>query len=361
MSLESSIFAKQQVVVEQLEPFGFVAEGDSFVYSEIFMAGDFEARVSISATGQVSGRVLDRETGEDYLALRVEQAPGAYASQVQQAYAAILTKIARDCFQSHPFTQPQSNRLAVYLEQTYGDFYDHPFAKHPSYASYRVGGKWYALIFPLTMAKLGHFSKSLGQREVEVVNLKVKPEQLAELLTKEGIYPSYHMSKKSWVSVVLDGSLSDEDLFDLVVQSRSLATPKSLRRQQGPEFWVLPANPKYYNIDAEFSQSRVIDWTQKARIKAGDYVAIYMTAPVKAIRYLCRVLQADLPNHGQRDREDIQKLMTLELLRTFPDGQFPQVRLAEYGLKTVRGPRRLPSSLSQVLADSLGLDLAELG
>lgn len=348
MSLVSSVFAKKRVRFEALLPFGFVREDEEFSYRRLFMDGDFEARVQVSTTGQVTGQVWDCELDEAYEAIYRENQLGPFVSQVKEDYLSILHDIAQACFDTQPFQHEQTNRLALYLEQTYGDTYDHPFAKYPDYLSYRVAGKWYALVFPTKLAKLGVTGQE-AEREVEVVNLKVPAQKLPTYLEKEGIYPAYHMSKKSWVSVVLDGNLADEDLFDLLDQSRQLVQPKSLAQAAGPDFWVIPANPKYYDIDSEFATSPVIDWTQKAKIRTGDYVTIYMTAPIRAIRYLCRVLQADLPNQGQRDREDIKKLMRLELLKTYPDEQFNQAVLLEKGLKTVRGPRRLPQGLVDLI------------
>ena len=45
--------------------------------------------------------------------------------------------------------------------------------------------------------------------------------------------------------------------------------------------------------------------TQKASMQKGDFVAIYITAPTKAIRYVCQVLEA-YPNQGYREEESIK-------------------------------------------------------
>ncbi|TWT16356.1 MmcQ/YjbR family DNA-binding protein [Streptococcus sp. sy010] len=348
MSLESSIFTKKRVLFDRLMSFGFVMDGQDFYYRRTLMAGDFEARVWVSASGQVSGQVWDCEMDEPYEAIRREYQLGAFVTQVKEAYIAVLQEIALACYEDRLFEQEQANRLGNYLKMTYGDDYDYPFVKHPNYLSYRVAGKWYALIFPLNLAKLG-VSGDLANQNVEVINLKVPTQKLSAYLDKEGIYPAYHMSKKSWISVVLDDSLSDKDLFELVDQSRQLVMPKSLAQETGPDFWVIPANPKYYDIDREFAEHDSIEWTQKAKIKAGDVVLIYMTAPTRALRYLCRVLEADIRNQGQRDNPSINYLMRLERLKTYADDCFNQDILQQHNLKTIRGPRRLPQSLVDVI------------
>ena len=46
----------------------------------------------------------------------------------------------------------------------------------------------------------------------EIINVKVEPNELAELLELRGYYPAYHMSKKSWTSIILDDTLPDEEI-----------------------------------------------------------------------------------------------------------------------------------------------------
>lgn len=350
--MSSSIFAKKRICFEKLLPFGFIQSENGYTYHETILNGDFEVHVHITTEGQVSGKVIDTDLCEEYTALHVVRATGSFVGQVREAYLDVLERIASNCCQALPFSNDQANRLADWIASEWGDPVDYPFEKYPQYASYRVGGKWYALIFPLKLEKLG-FSGAIAEQEVEVVNLKVEPTEIANLLSKDGIFPSYHMSKKSWVSVVLDDSLSDEELWELVTQSRSLAAPNLLGRSQGPNFWLIPANPKYYDIDAEFTENKIIDWTQKASIKKGDYVGIYITAPSRMLRYLCRVLEADTDNNGYRNYPDIKRLMRIELIRQFDDGKFPASVLKELGVSNIRGPRRMTKELIEKVEETL--------
>ncbi|WP_330849233.1 MmcQ/YjbR family DNA-binding protein, partial [Streptococcus suis] len=138
-----------------------------------------------------------------------------------------------------------------------------------------------------------------------------------ELLSRSGIFPAYHMSKKTWVSVLLDDTVEDQTVFALLEKSRYLVGPKSYKATQGPDYWVIPANPKVYDIDTEFAENKVVYWPQKSTIQVGDIVAIYVTAPVQAIRYVCRVLGENLENHGESDIPTEKKLMQVELLAQF--------------------------------------------
>lgn len=358
MSFESDIFRKKRVVFESLVAFGFEKSEAGYDYAELILNGDFEVRVHVSLDGQVSAKVIDTDLNEEYLALHVAGASGNFVGKVREAYQEVLERVAEACFEALPFASDQMNRLANHLKATYGDDFDHPFEKYPDYSSFRYpdNQKWYGLVMTIARGKLDLGEEQWSQEEldkkVEIINIKVDKEALPELLATKGIYPSYHMNKKSWVTLVFDDALSDELLFSLVDNSRALVAGKALRSSSGPDYWIIPANPKYYDIDAEFAANKVILWTQKASIKKGDFVAIYMTAPTKAVRYFCQVLEADLPNDAYRDEPSIKKLMKIQLLHTFSDEQVTFDILKLCGVRAVRGPRRMTKELIEKI-DSL--------
>ena len=59
---------------------------------------------------------------------------------------------------------------------------------------------------------------------VEAVN--IKHDQVADLLSQKGIYPAFHMNKRYWLSLVLDDSLSDDDVLELLEISWNLTLKK---------------------------------------------------------------------------------------------------------------------------------------
>ena len=61
--------------------------------------------------------------------------------------------------------------------------------------------------------------------EVEVLNVKLD-DLVDTYLKKEGIYPAYHMSKKSWVSIILDNTLSNKEIMNLIDISYDLSNRK---------------------------------------------------------------------------------------------------------------------------------------
>ena len=53
----------------------------------------------------------------------------------------------------------------------------------------------------------------------EVMNVKVLPADVKNLILEEGIYECYHMNKKNWVSIILDDTLEDSRIEELLQQS----------------------------------------------------------------------------------------------------------------------------------------------
>jgi predicted DNA-binding protein (MmcQ/YjbR family) len=67
------------------------------------------------------------------------------------------------------------------------------------------------------------------------INLKCDPERAVELREQhEGILPGYHMNKKLWNTVLLDGTVADKLLQELMLHSYQLVVtglPKKLREE----------------------------------------------------------------------------------------------------------------------------------
>lgn len=328
--------------------FGFVEKGQNLVFSQDLMNGDLEASFCLDIEGKLWGQVVDREMGESYTLFRSQIRLGAYASQVKTEYQQLLLQLLDTCFIALPFSKDQSNRLAQKIKDEWGDLPDYPFKKARTTGTFRhpSNQKWYALIVTLKRAKVDNSS---SDEVVEVLNLKLPEDRILELVKHDGFYPAYHMYKKNWLTVILDGTVADDKLMSLLEVSRSLVGPKSYRAEQGPDYWVIPANPKVYDIDSEFAENKIVYWPQKSTIQAEDIVAIYVTAPVQAIRYVCRVLGANLENHGESDIPTDKKLMRVELIAELSDDMLPRERMMELGVRAVRGPRRLTERVIQVL------------
>ena len=117
-----------------------------------------------------------------------------------------------------------------------------------------------------------------------------------------------------------------------------------------PKEWIIPANPKYFDIVHAFDHTDTINWKQGAGIKKGDTVFMYVAAPVSAVLYKCRVLETDIPYEHKNKYITIRALMKIRLQKRYAQDKYTFETLkAEYGIYAVRGPRSIPNSLSAAL------------
>ena len=128
------------------------------------------------------------------------------------------------------------------------------------------------------------------------------------------------------------------------------ASARQKKKMRPPKEWIIPANPKYYDIQSAFAQADEIVWKQGAGIKTGDTVYMYVAVPVSAVLYKCAVTETDIPYHLKEGPVRIPRLMKIRLLKTYPPDQFAfDILGKEYGIFAVRGPRGIPARLSEAL------------
>ena len=88
--------------------------------------------------------------------------------------------------------------------------------------------KWFAIVLTVDAQKLG--IGAFG--DLDIVNLKITPEDREKFRYYENVLPAYHMSKKHWISIVLDEQEDfDEQLIDLTRKSFLLTAPAAKRRK----------------------------------------------------------------------------------------------------------------------------------
>ena len=66
---------------------------------------------------------------------------------------------------------------------------------------------------------------------VDVINVRIDENNREEILKNKGIYPSYHMNKQKWVSILLDESLSDSEIMDYINYSRNFMINKTSKKK----------------------------------------------------------------------------------------------------------------------------------
>ena len=215
------IFKSYQLNQEKAHDYGFVEKAGVWTYSCQILQGDFVMTVSITADN-VSFQVFDQETGDLYPQVHMESMRGSFVGNVREACFEIIYQIRKACFEVQDFIFPQTKRIMTQVQEKYGNQLEYLWEKSPDTGVLRHEGnkKWYAVLMKISWDKL----EKGREGQVEAVNLK--HDQVADLLSKKGIYPAFHMNKRYWISAALDDTLSDEEVLELIERSWNLTIKK---------------------------------------------------------------------------------------------------------------------------------------
>ena len=216
MSIEQEIFSHYLIQPEKLLFYGFEPDGQTLVYEKILPEENF--KICLRFDGEIKGKNFDLAAGEEYTNFRVESSTG-FGAEIRQKFTALLEHIRDNCCRNQYFHSAQGRRINDYIFEKYHSVPEFLWPNIPSYAAFRRSGskKWFAVIGSVSHRKVDPVSAS--NRDVEVINVKVDSAEINEILSLGGYYPAFHMNKKCWVSIILDDTLSDEEIQERVKDS----------------------------------------------------------------------------------------------------------------------------------------------
>jgi O-6-methylguanine DNA methyltransferase len=118
--------------------------------------------------------------------------------------------------------------LTAYIKEKYEIEPEHPWMKYPENRTFKepLSGKWFALIMPVSKRNLG----ILEAGEIYVVNVKSDPDFIGMISQTDGYMPGYHMNKRHWLTIFLDGTVPKEQIFDRIDESYARITDSPSRR-----------------------------------------------------------------------------------------------------------------------------------
>ena len=215
------IFKAYQFNSKKAKEYGFIENQGVWTYSSTILQGDFLMMVTVE-DGDLSFHVYDQETGELYPQVHMESMRGTFVGSVREACLEVLYSIRKACFEVQEFLCPQTKRIMALVQEKYGNQLEYLWEKSPDTAVLRHedNQKWYAILMRIPWDRLDKGREGL----VEAVNLK--HDQVADLLSQNGIYPAFHMNKRYWISLPLDETLTDEKVLELFERSWFLTSKK---------------------------------------------------------------------------------------------------------------------------------------
>ena len=218
-------FVHLRVRTATLGEFGFRRKGRSgWVYASPIDGTSLECRVTISAKGVVSEKVVDLASGDDYALYRVANATGRFVGQVREAVTALLKRIAASCFERDVFILEQSRAFLDTVGNRWNEELEFLWEDSPEYAVLRRTdtGKWYGVMMRLPGRKFSLPDDAVS----EFILLRIPTDTRDAVLANSRFLPAYHMNKRTWFAIRLDGGVELSEILRLVECSRKQAVKR---------------------------------------------------------------------------------------------------------------------------------------
>ena len=214
------IIKNKSANINKLLAYGFEHVDGKYVYRKDIVDGQLRLTVTID-NGELTTQVYDLGSEDVYTLHLVEGAVGAFVGRVRAEVAAVLDDVEQKCYDYDVFREDYTKKILQHALETYGDEPEYLWQDYPEYAVLRRrdNRKWYALLMNIPKKRL----KLDGDEMMEVVDLRFDVDELPKKIDNERYFAGYHMNKKHWITILLDGSVPLDEILVYVDKSYNLA------------------------------------------------------------------------------------------------------------------------------------------
>lgn len=156
----------------------------------------------------------DKDSKEEYIPFNLKNNYSSHVLKLREEVTNFLLNVFNKYFKNIDVKKS----ILDYIIKTFNCYLDQPFKQYPTYtaAKRKDNDKWFALFMDVPFNKL---SGNDDERIVDVLNLKVEPHKIRELIDDKNYFKAYHMNSKYWVTVLIDKNLEIEKIFTLIEES----------------------------------------------------------------------------------------------------------------------------------------------
>ncbi len=122
-------------------------------------------------------------------------------------------------------------QILEYSKKKYKAAPEHLWNSFPNYVVLRHNdnSKWFAVIMDVPREKLD----LSGEERIDILNVKLEDPLLVNILTQQpGYLRGYHMSRGSWLSILLDGTVPFEEIKELIDMSFFATASKQRKKRR---------------------------------------------------------------------------------------------------------------------------------
>jgi len=218
------IFKDLKIDFQKLLQLGFVKESDYYKYETKIMDNQFSLVIKINMNNIVSSDVIELSTSEKFMLYYVTSATGEFIGKIREEYNNIIENVKNTCCSKYIFKSEYANLIIEYIRQKYNDELEYLWEKFPNNAIWRNKNnkKWYGALLIVEKSKIGIEEEG----SIEIIDLLLEQEKIEKIVDNERYFAGYHMNKKHWITIKLDGSVNINEIYEFIDNSYNLSKSK---------------------------------------------------------------------------------------------------------------------------------------
>lgn len=211
--------------VKELLKLGFVEYENNYKYETTILDNQFKLIIVIDSENMLISDVIEILTNEKFMPYYIASATGEFVGKIREEYDKIIKQIRNNCCSRGEFKSEYALLLIDYVKRKYNDELEYLWDKFPSNAIWRnkKSKKWYGALLTVQRKKIGVDEEG----SIEVIDIQLEAEKIIEKVDNVKILPGYHMNKKHWITIKLDGSVPIEEIYRYLDHSYQITENKS--------------------------------------------------------------------------------------------------------------------------------------
>lgn len=216
-------FKDRKINYDRLVEYGFILKEDNYYYEKIINDGVFKIVIEINKQQKIA-KVIDLLNDQEYNLVDVKGATGNFVGKIKEIYEALINDIIDKCSDVDVFKSKQTIAIINYVKAKYDNDLEFLWKKSPKNAIWRNQNnrKWYGTVLVISKDKL----KIESNEMVEILDLRYQKNDIKNIIDNYKIFPGYHMNKDNWITIILDGRVELEEIYQLIDNSYQLSLHK---------------------------------------------------------------------------------------------------------------------------------------
>lgn len=205
------IYDKFILIENNLIPYGFKLENNIYTIKKDIINNTMYAVFTITKD-KIDVNVYDYFDNEIYLPFNIINSKGEFVNTVKDETSIHLEDILKNCFKQ----EDVKIKLNAYVKEKY-NIEPTYIIENERYA-YKINNKWFGFVMKAKYQWLGIQKEGI----VDILNVKLKEEEINNIVDNKYIFKAYHMNKKHWITIMLSPKFSFNDIIKYIDKSYDL-------------------------------------------------------------------------------------------------------------------------------------------